>query len=340
MLKVILLCFILSLCNLFFSSVVADAKLSRDNEFFSNIIGLDIDIDFLQQDIEKYKVVKSIVEYIEKNTYIQETNGESKAVLEYKKINPTKYRLVVHNIAGNLPLYFSETYHLGWKLYLVPWRVNVDRDKGDLLKKYKPFIERQADQASFEEVSAFLNAGYVSDLGNGHKKHKNKVVLLQDGRKEKLSTEEYAIDYISKNFNGVILNENLSQGSISETWLPGKVSLLEKNNKLSADISELTLETNYFSNALLLPENFHWRISGFANGWWVGVDQLKKELDAQDLSNKYYKNNHDGTISLEFVLEFWPQRLFYLGLFVSFIVVILSTVYLIFYYNNKRRQMV
>ncbi|MFZ5982565.1 MAG: hypothetical protein ACOYS2_03300 [Patescibacteria group bacterium] len=45
--------------------------------------------------------------------------GENLPTLEFKKINPTKYRIRVHGAQVEFPLVFSESFHEGWKAYLV-----------------------------------------------------------------------------------------------------------------------------------------------------------------------------------------------------------------------------
>jgi ATP-dependent DNA helicase RecG len=57
-----------------------------------------------------------------------------------------------------------------------------------------------------------------------------------------------------------------------------------------------------------LEEN-HLMANGYANSWWVNLDDIKN-------SGKYVENP-DGSIDFELVIEFWPQRLFYLGLAIS-----------------------
>lgn len=42
---------------------------------------------------------------------------EKTPTIEYKKINQTKYRVIVHNAIDDFPLIFSESFHNGWKLY-------------------------------------------------------------------------------------------------------------------------------------------------------------------------------------------------------------------------------
>jgi hypothetical protein len=54
----------------------------------------------------------------------------------------------------------------------------------------------------------------------------------------------------------------------------------------------------------------HYVANGYANGWFVDTDELcrAKHLCVQ---------NPDGSYDIDMVIEFWPQRWFYLGLFIS-----------------------
>jgi len=79
-----------------------------------------------------------------------------------------------------------------------------------------------------------------------------------------------------------------------------------------------------------LPDNNHFQANGFANSWWLDIEELKEKN--QIIQNK------DGTYDFEVILEFWPQRLFYIGLIVSIITLLGCLGYLGRYYYNKRKQ--
>ncbi len=56
----------------------------------------------------------------------------------------------------------------------------------------------------------------------------------------------------------------------------------------------------------------HYLVNGYANGWWVPIEQFKiknEKLKIKDIENKPEE--------FEIILYFWPQSLFYLGLFIS-----------------------
>lgn len=65
-----------------------------------------------------------------------------------------------------------------------------------------------------------------------------------------------------------------------------------------------------FAKPNRIANDAHYKLDGFLNAWYVDTDEL---CGKQALCTK----NADGTYDLEMVLEFWPQRWFYLGLLIS-----------------------
>lgn len=89
------------------------------------------------------------------------------------------------------------------------------------------------------------------------------------------------LKFISKNFDGSIRNDNLSADWFWETWFKTPI-----------------------------PENIHFKVNDYGNSWWIDVDELCKQ-------RKFCTQNADGSYDIEMVIEFWPQRWFYLGLLIS-----------------------
>ncbi len=188
--------------------------------------------------------------------------------VEYKKIDNTKYRIIIHNIKKPFPLVFSELYHDLWALYLK----KIDPLRGSpkvVSNSYKILPGNSQDQATREEVSKFINQNFLSKLGN---------------------------QFISKNFNGTIQNNNLSDGSIFEVWLPNQTITISKTN--------------------------HILVNGNANAWIIDPKKLCS-------NNNFCIKNPDGTYTLEFIIEFWPQLVFYLTSFISVLIVLATLIILI-----------
>ncbi|HUD09338.1 MAG TPA: hypothetical protein VMR77_00830 [Patescibacteria group bacterium] len=137
------------------------------------------------------------------------------------------------------------------------------------------------DQASAAEVQSFISQGDISSLGD--LRDKNIAHNKWEDNKEAFDyNEPYKIDFISKNFQDTIQNDNLANGHFYETWFQTPVN----NN----------------SN--------HKMVNGYANSWDINPSALCQ-------NNAKCVKNADGSYDLELVIEFWPQRLFYIGLLIS-----------------------
>lgn len=178
--------------------------------------------------------------------------------IEFKKINIAKYRLIVHNAGSDFPLVFSESFHTDWRLYLKPY---TQVDKNQLLsqtKKYQVQINNEDDQATPTELINFVNLGLVSNLGNSP-----------------------SPDFISKNFADTIQNDNLSSGTVTETWRSAQIAA-----------------------------NDHFTVNGYANAWEIKTASICSDKNV-------CRVNPDGTYDLQILVEFWPQRLVYYGLIIG-----------------------
>ncbi|MFH1863945.1 MAG: hypothetical protein ABIJ85_03505 [bacterium] len=221
--------------------------------------------------------------------YVQESSNvkqdQPRPILEFKKVNSTKYKVVVHGAKGVFPLVFSENFDKGWKIYLS----NIIPSFNNQISNYKILDGNEENQATEEELNTFIHKGWISTLGDGKEKEIEHQKWFDN--KERLDyVEKMNIDFISKNFQGTIQNDNLQNGSIFETLFKKPID----NNK-----SHYLVDT--YSNAWTIDTN---KICGF--------DSLQNDLGATKCIQ-----NLDGSYDFEIVLEFWPQRLFYLGLIIS-----------------------
>jgi len=201
-------------------------------------------------------------------------------ILEFKKINPTKYRIRIHGANGRFPMVFSENYHDGWKAYVVPGLKHVV--KYAEYENYKILDGNMDDQASNSEMAGYVSKGWVTSLGDGKEKHLKHRKWV-DNRPEPDYTENYIIDFISKNYQGTIQNDNLPNGKLWETWFSKPID----------------------DNAQ------HLKVNGYANSWFINADRLCAANLSSCLKNK------DGTYDMELIVEFWPQRFFYIGILIS-----------------------
>lgn len=161
------------------------------------------------------------------------------SVLEYKKINPVRYKVIIHGAKGKIPLVYLDIFDANWRVYLVKnEKINLPIE--NLLKnvndmKYPLSKYNYQDQASLDEVKEYISKGWVSDLG-GSSKNNNQI------------------SFISKNFNGTIQNDNLPSGLLLDTLLKKK-----KYKQLS--------ETN------------HLQVNGYANSWLIDTEEICKDLN-------------------------------------------------------------
>lgn len=224
-------------------------------------------------------------------------------VLEFRKINPTKYRIKIYSASGQFPLVFSESFHDGWKVYIEKGGLDSRVGGNDTLENYKILDGNADNQASRSELSDYTSKGLISTLGDG----KEKVINHKKWDSEKQEEvpdyiEKYSIDFISKNFQGTIQNNNLPEGHFWETWLP--TSYKVESSKLSS-----FFEWN--KGVIELPDGNHLMVNGYANSWVIDTDKVCTD------NPSFCTKNPDGSYDFEVVVEFWPQRLYYLGCIIS-----------------------
>jgi hypothetical protein len=268
---------------------------------------------------------------------------EKLPILEFKKINPTKYRVRVHSANGKFPLVFSESFHDGWRAYATqaesepdPRRslssspIGGEDDKWE--DSYKILDGNESDQAIKEDVGKFIEKGWVTDLGDGEEKEVKHMKWNAEKQKEELDyVEKYNIDFISKNFQGTIQNDNLPKGKIWETWMPGSFKV-----ESSLGLKDKILKQVQNDKVVELPEENHLMVNGYANSWLVDVEQICK-IKSEKAGGDYCIKNDDGTYDMELTVEFWPQRLFYVGVGVSGLTLLACLGYLGYdFYRRKR----
>ena len=259
--------------------------------------------------------------------------------IEYRKINPTKYRLRIHGADEEFFLIFSESFHNKWKAYLVPLsNPSLAPDTPEtqqLLESYKIFRYNENYQASSEDLKNFLAKGWISSLGSKQKKYSHLLRELGSDNREKRYRETFNIDFISKNYKGTIQNDNLREGNFGETWFEGNfIDLCQKQLNPTAECNTLEPSSWELQNgknlaSFVWPEKFHFQVNGYANSWWINVKLIKKLSAIENDKPAYYKAGPDGKTDFEMIIEFSPQRIYYFGwvlagitLFISFLAVL------------------
>lgn len=223
--------------------------------------------------------------------------------LEYKKINPTKYRIIVHHSTGTFPLVLSEAYHSGWQVYLANDPLSTSKD--DLNKSVANYITLSGnsdDQATLADLGSYISNGDISTLGDGKQKELRNVSWV-DGKETTQDIEKYTIGFISKNIKGTIQNDNLPDGLLTETWLSHPV----------------------------VSESQHFVVNGYSNGWEIDTTKICQN------NSECHKNN-DGSYDFDLVIDFGPQKLYYLSLWIAGTVLVLSIGAMVIVHLKKRNK--
>lgn len=211
-------------------------------------------------------------------------------VIEYKRINPTKYRIVIHRAKASFPLVFSEQFDENWRLYPVSM---PDSSKiANLIPYYRILDGNAAHQATSSEVREMHGAGLISTLGDGADKtiqHKTWISRQYTDT----ARERFVVDFISKNYSGSIQNDNLPNGDLAETWL-------------SKSIGSST----------------HLVANGYANSWIIAPYDFCNEQRCS--------KNSDGSYDFAMVVEYWPQNLLDIGGIISGIAFIACVAYVVY----------
>lgn len=222
-------------------------------------------------------------------------------VVEFKKIDPTKYRIIIHGAKDNFPLIFSESFHSSWKAYIAK-NYKVSKAESNDLAGYKILDGNLDNQAAADELKIFIENGEITTLGD--LKEKNIKHTKWENNKEVFDyNEKYKIGFVSKDFQGTIQNDNLPNGNFWDTW-PEKP----------------------------LSEKSHIVANGYANSWLIEPDKICAE------NKKACVKNADGGYDFEMIVEFWPQRLLYIGLFISGVALLACFVCFIYIWIRKKKQ--
>lgn len=318
-------------------------------------------IYFLDQNPEEARFMHEILSMYggAKNVLIDPESGRSFSILttknkfnppriEFRKINPTKYRLRIHRIDSSFPLIFSESFHEDWKLYLTRWSekplIAIGGSTSSLLASYRIISGNEEAQATLEELEGMLRAGLISDLGAGEEKERQLYRYFNDGRKELVSTETYKINFISKNIGNSIQNDNLPDGEFWETWFEDKLrmkceSINRKDKCQMADINNLVMNYRGSNNVVEWPDIFHWKVNSYANAWWIDLSLIRALISKKDKDSTCCRINDDGSVDVEMIIEFQPQRNVYIGYFISFLTLLLCVIFFIYSKLRKNNAM-
>lgn len=146
------------------------------------------------------------------------TEGEKKPFLEYRTINPTLYKIIIHNATEPFKLVFTDNFDQHWKLY--EGNSAQTQISKNWQSNYHVSNINKEDQATMAEIETLLQRNLIS--------------YLQD---------EPA--FISKVFSGTVENKNIpvtnSLTSLAHGSWPDGVTHLRENNLNAWQIDPGTL---------------------------------------------------------------------------------------------------
>ena len=88
-----------------------------------------------------------------------------------------------------------------------------------------------------------------------------------------------------------------------------------------------------------IPDSQHFKLDNFLNGWYLDAGILCSEQQSPGkitIAKPGCTKNPDGTYDLNLIVEFSPQRYFYVGLIVSVTTLIACIWYLIYSWQKQK----
>lgn len=130
-------------------------------------------------------------------------------VVEFKKVSSTKYRVVLHDVKGSVPLVFLENFHKDWKIFPASSLSSAAESKS-FQPTDKIFSTRNEPEfASEEDIRLYLAKGWLTQI---------------------LSKTAF----ISKMQHRTIQNDGLQEGPTWETWRKGPLIEEAQHLKVNA----------------------------------------------------------------------------------------------------------
>lgn len=183
--------------------------------------------------------------------------AQRRPTVEFKKVDPTKYRVRVYGARGSFPLIVSEAFRDSWNLYLK--RSQLTRGEAPPIKGH----DRPKGKQFFDQADAKNRV--ERNGGNG------------TGGPNVGSSE----------------NPGLPDGEFYETW----------------------------KQMPLVSGAKHFVANGYANGWIINADEICRQQTACN-------TDKNGGYDIEFIVEYGPQRVFYISAAVSSMTFLACLVYL------------
>jgi hypothetical protein len=93
-----------------------------------------------------------------------------------------------------------------------------------------------------------------------------------------------------------------------------------------------------FARPDAVADEKHFKLNSFLNGWYVEPAELCSEVTGGKSQVAGCTRNPDGSYDMQLVIEFSPQRWFYLGLIISGTTLLGCLGYLVFAFIQNRKK--
>lgn len=273
-------------------------------ELLSRLMGADADRAFLSDRTGKRQAL------------LYRGRQYAAPALEFRRFGPTACLVRLSGVTEGFPMLFQETFHAGWRAYVMPSHGPARTSPATLLEKYRVFAENEADQATSEELKEFVARGFVSTLGDGAPKARTAYRYGLGGKVTGEKVEAFQVDFVSKRFLTSLQNDNLPRPPLRAAWSEGTLDPVGADQPGFDPLAPSSWRVSGAGEgrAIPWPELLHWQAGGFGNAWWIDPAILKcLGPDA----TRYVRPNPAGGVDLEILIEFRPQRFYLLGLAVS-----------------------
>ena len=242
--------------------------------------------------------------------------------VEFSRQGDTVCRVRLSGVRSGFPLLFQETFHDGWKAYLVPVSERAEIKK-DTVGAYRMFIDNDGEQATPSEVAGYVAEGQVSTLGDGRERARLVAEYGPGGKVIAQKEQAWNVDFVSRRFLTTVQNDNLPLTRLDATWREGSLAPVAAPGEAFDILAAASWKAEGAGEgrAIPWPELLHWQASGYGNAWWI--DPALLGALGPDAA-RYARPNPAGGVDMELVIEFRPQRFYLLGLAVSALTVALA----------------
>jgi hypothetical protein len=160
----------------------------------------------------------------------------------------------------------------------------------------------------------------------------NKYYLLTDSDLKLEKPKQITFDLINptKKLTHIVGASTPFYLTMSESYHPQWQAELN-NRKVSGKLNSWIP----FVSPDIITEGNHFKLDGFLNGWYI--DPVKLCLDENKNVKEGCKLNEDGSYDIEMIIEFTPQRWFYVGLIISVTTLVSCITYLLYSSYKSRR---